>query len=100
MRFEWNASGWHRRRQAVAKKSHLQRRKRILLRRESQSPPMVFVFYVPVFRRGWNCLTVFRCGYFFKAGAAKSWPRQGRGGLPGSGGRGPGGQAGGGGGVG
>ena len=72
------------------KKGTRSRWKRILLRREWQSLPRVFVFYVPAFRRVWNCLTVFRCGYFFRARAVKSWPRLGRGELPESGGRIPG----------
>src|ERR1700730_7743584 len=91
MRFEWSASGWHRKRQAVAGKSRLHRWTnrwtRILQRREWQSLPTVFDFYVPAFRRVWNCGTVFLRECFFKVRAAKSWRRLDRGELPESGGR-------------
>src|SRR6202035_3318985 len=94
MRFVWSASGWHRRRSAIAEKSRLHRRanrwKRILLRREWQNLPMVFVFYGPAFRRVWNCLMVCRCEYLFTAHAGKSWWLPGHGELPESGGRTPG----------
>src|ERR1700688_637170 len=94
MRFAWSASGWHKRPQAVAEKSHADQRTnrwaRILRRRKWQNLPMAFVFCAPAFRRVWNCATVFRCGYFFTAHAAKLWPLPGRGVLPESGGRIPG----------
>src|ERR1700738_2597851 len=87
MRFEWSASGWHRRWEVVAEKSQLERWIKILLCGEWKSLQRVFVFCVPAFPRAWNCLTASPCWYLFAARAAKSWPLRGPGELPESGGR-------------